>query len=305
MAKQPTVAVDNTKETTPVNAGAVIPHINPKALQKDLGPQIIKMFAGIDEAKEKLEALRVEIGNKNYAAIAKLTKGVYDVSKADPNVALADHFGGDDKKKQFLNESLYLALGMKEVIKVGTGANQTDRVVWSKAVKDFLPQYGEATDTPEYERKNTFRTNLSKQLNKAIGAALDIHKRKLDARFDEGAQTLVISGPEVKKQFGVPEVALNERVTVTNADGMQMKLLEKPSFQSLYNKAAASEGLPTASKSNDRTRRPITDPSAAIVELATVFLNAVGRAKPDELTKPAIEALTKIRDAIDALGVVD
>lgn len=309
MAKQATQVKENGPKAQvnegahAVSAGAVIPHVNPKAMQRDLGPQIVRMFAHVEEGKRELEELKAEISGKNYAAIAKLTKGVFDVAKADPNVALADHFSDDGKRKLYLNEALYLALGIKEIIKVGTGDSQVDRVVWAKSLKEFLPQYGEPTDTLEYEQKNTFRSNLAKQLNKAIGAALDIQKRKLEVRFDDKAQTLAISGPEVKKQFGLPEVMLNEKVSVQNDDGVIVKLKEKPSFQSLYNTAAASEGQHVKSGSNTRGPRPITDPSAVIVDMSTVFLNALGRAEADKLTKPAIDALNQIRDKIDALLV--
>jgi hypothetical protein len=285
-------------------AGAVIPHINPKALQKELGPTIIRMLAGAEKDKQSLDELRQQIGRKQYEAIAKLTAGVLHVAKNDSNVSLADHFAsgdGSDKKRMALNETLYLALGMKEVIKVGTGTAQADRVVWARSCKDYLPQYGEATDTVEYDRKNTFRTNLAKQLNKAAGAALDLMKRKIDARVDETQGTLLISGPEVQKQFGVPQVALNEKQNVENDAGLKVTLKEKPSFQALYNNAAKSEGLVVKSKSSDRTNRPIVDPSAAIVELSTVMLNAMGRVKEGELSKPAEEALKQIRDKIDAM----
>ena len=287
--------------------GSVIPHVNPKAMQKELGPKIIRMFAGVEEAKGELERLRREIGNKNYDAIALLTEGVYKVAIVDSNVALADHFAGDDKRKQVLNEQLYLALGIKEVIQVGSGDTKVNRVVWSKANADYLPQYGEPTDTPEYERKNTFRTNLSKQLNKAIGAALDIQKRKIVAKYDDEKRTLVISGPEVKKQFGVEQVALNERINqgVPGTDGNPTKLLEKPSFTALYNNAAKAEGLTVRSGSNDRTKKVITDPSAVIVEIGTTMLNALGRVnEPEELSKPATEVLQKIADKLDAFGIV-
>lgn len=305
MASKPQVAVDNGngKPAVAPMAGSVVPHINPKAIQKDLGPQIARMFAGVEEAKSEVERLRKEIGDKNYAAIAKLTMGVYNVAKIDNNVALADHFSEDSKRKLVLNESLYLAMGFKEVIKVG-GGNKVDRVVWSRNLADLLPQHGEAPDTPEYERKNTFRTNLSKQLNKAIGAALDLHKRHIVAKEEGG--TLLISGPEVQKQFGAPQVALNERINqgVAGSDGKASKLKEKPSFTALYNNAAKSEGHAVRSGSNDRTNKVLTDPSAAIVEVGTILLNALSRvAEPDKITKPAMETLEKIADALDSLGV--
>jgi hypothetical protein len=311
MAKPATQVQNNGKpqvapQAVPQTAGSVIPHINPKAMQKDLGPRVIRMFAGIDEAKSEVERLRREIGQKNYDAIALLTEGVFKVAIADNNVALADHFSEDEKRKQVLNEQLYLALGMKEVIPVGTGDSKVNKVVWAKANADFLPQYGEPTDTPEYERKNTFRTNLSKQLNKAIGAALDIQKRKITAKYDEEKRTLVISGPEVKKQFGVESVALNERIHqgVPGTDGNPTKLLEKPSFTSLYNSAAKAEGKVIRTGSNDRTKKVITDPSAAIVEVGTTLLNVLGRvADAEGLSKAANEVLLKISDAMDGLGI--
>ncbi len=304
MAKQPTQVTDNGAQVVETaTKGDVIPHVNPKALQREVGIEVVKLFARAEQAKSDLEELRNEINSKNYEAIGKLTQGVLFVAKNDSNVNLADHFAQDDKRKRMLNETLYLALGMKEVIKVGTGTAQTDKVVWSRALKDYLPQYGEPQDTKDYERKNTFRTNLAKQLNKAAGAALDMQKRKINAKFDPSQGTLVIEGPEVKKQFGVESVALNEKLAqgVEGSDGKKSNLKEKPSFTALYNNAAKAEGLPVKSKTNDRTSKVIADPSAAIVEMSTLWLNVLGRATTETLTKPAIEALEKIRDRIDAL----
>lgn len=280
----------------------IIPKIAKGALSKDVGPVVIKQLATAWDDDVKIEQMKVGSEKMKYSALAALTQACVKAARADDSIDLtATTKSGPDGQKAMgvLNDQLGLALGFREVVTVGEGDKAKQRIIWAAAVKQYFPVSGEDKGLPEVKRKDTFRGNFMTQLKKAAMTALGIVDRDIEVKMDTKAGTLSLSGPEIKKQFGAPSVLLNEKQTVQNSKGDDVKLAEKPSFTAIAAKAAEAHGKHVNRSSNTRgaATQSLTNPGLALDGICTSMIQALDRLK--EPSKGQIESVKKVESAID------
>lgn len=289
-----------------------LPVVAEAAKSLTIGPMVIQNLAKANEEDAEAEALKQSSGKRKYESIAQMTLALVKAIKADDGIDAEAVFADDQKRITKLNEQLGIALGVREIVTVGKGAAATQKTQYSKAVAKYFPQPGEEKDTPEYKVKNTVRTNYVAMLKRCTRAALGIVEADMKAEYDKSANTLRISGPAVKTQFGQPSVLLNERQTVENPNkkGDAIELKEKPSFTAIADIAARERGKSLVRTSNTRGR---TQPagtaatqagqSAANTEQALEMLCksmvAAVEKLPKKLTAKQVAALESVQSAVE------
>jgi len=283
-----------------------IPEIKSKALSKDVGPAFVRIQAKVDQDTAQAEDLANNAKRSKAAAMADLTLAIIKATKADTaiNLALVTDTSADAKRdRDKLFAQIYVATGLKTVAQVG----DKKRLVWSPEVQDLFPATGESTEagTPG-AAKATLRSNVSHAYTHAMHAALSIVERNISAEMDKATGTLKISGPEVQKQFGVKEVALNEKRTVVPTDkkgkasGDPIELKQIPSYSALRREAEVRHGkVARGPVTNDR-RIKTTDPQTAVREIALALVKAIEALK-EKPNAETVKALKAVESAIDPL----
>jgi hypothetical protein len=218
------------------------------ALSTEVGPRVINALYGFEQRVNELSAEMHELkGSKRYEQLSAITLAIVKAAKAEHKIDLSAAFSGDPKKIGLLNNQLGIALGFREVksSEPDKAGVSYDVVVTSQAVKDAFPMPGETEkNCADFKRKNTFRANFLTQLKKCAQAAFAIIDEKIEAKYDDKAGTMQISGPAVRKAFGQERVVLDERKTIGTGD-TKVELNDKPSFQALANIGAAAAGAAT------------------------------------------------------------
>lgn len=237
--------------TKAVQAVVIIPSINKGALSTDVGPRVIVGLAKAYNDEQQAKQLLAGVDAKRYDLLGETTMAIVKAAKADKSIDLNVSFGADKVGKNRLGDQLRLALGISEVVTVGKGDTAKKKIAYATAVKDYFPQPGENKDSEIYKRKNTLRTNFSHILTKCTQTAAGILERGIDAKMDKKAGTLMLSGPEIKKQFGASSVHLNEKQVVQNGK-TAVELTAKPSFTAIQAKAAERHGKVLHRGSNTR-----------------------------------------------------
>lgn len=286
----------------PKEVKAVIPVIKKGALSVDVGPIVIAGLAKAYDDEDKAKQLMAGVDSKRYDLLAQLVLGIAKAAKADGSIDLkATVMSGSDGSKAMglLNDQLGLALGFKEVKTVVKGDTKAEKIVYSEKVRHFFPMPGEDKNDAAVQRKATLRSNFVHMLKKASMTALNVIERKIDVKMDKAAGTLLISGPEVKKQFGAASVHLNEKQTVKNAKtGEEQKLTQRPSFTALATQAAIAHGKAVKTGSNTRGQgQQLTNPTAALQGLSKAVVKAC-----ENIQQPndkQIEALEAMQSAIE------
>lgn len=299
MAKAAKVSKVELEETaTAATSTAVIPTIKASAMSTDVGPMVISGLATAYDDESKGRELIAGAQAKQYTLLSTLTQGILKAAKADKNIVLGIASGTDPKKQSFLNDQIGIALGFKEVVTVGSGDKQKQRVAYASTVTKFFPMPSDDKNSPEYKRKATTRSNFLHMLKKCQQAAEGILMANMDAKMDKVSGTLLLSGPGVKKQFGVESVLLNEKQTVTDKKGVETKLTEKPSFTALAAKAKEAHGAPIHRGSNTRgAGAQLSNPSEALSALCKSVTDMLARVK--EPKKAQIEAVKSLDSAIE------
>jgi len=305
-------------------AGAVtggIVSLRKSALSLDVGPRVINaLFHSEQRLSELTEEMHALKGAKRYEQLTALTLAIQKAAKADSSIDLTIAYSGDTKAMARLNDQLGVALGFREV-KLGEPDKNGiayDVVVTSQAVKDAFPMPGEnEKNCVNFARKNTFRSNFMTQLKKCTQAAHALVEKGIEAKFDEKAGTMMISGPAVKKHFGQERVLLDEKKTVGTGDA-KVELSEKPSFTALANIGGAAVGASAATGAGGaqhRGNQPGTvagtlakeaqaaatgkeSVDAAIVIICKSLHTALTKASAT-LSKAAIGALEEVANAIE------
>lgn len=291
-----------TAPPTP-KAVAVIPSIKKGALSKDVGPLAIKTLAQVFDDEAKVAQLAHGAEKSRHIVMANLTQAIVKAAKADQSIDLTATVASGDKAAKAmgtLNDQLGIALGFREVVTVGEGDKAKQKIVWAKSVAQFFPVQGDDKDAPEVKRKNTFRGNFVTLLKRCGMTALGIIERNIETSVDKKAGTLMLSGPEIKKQFGTPSVLLNEKQTVQNAKGDDVKLTEKPSFTAIAAKAAVDHGKVINRTSNTRgSQQTLANPGLALDGICTSMVQALDRLKAPNVTKAQIASVKKVESAIE------
>lgn len=279
----------------------IIPSIKKGALSKDVGPAAIVALAMSYTDEQKALQLSQGADRKRYEVLSSLTLAISKAAKADTSIDLTAtaKVGSDGQKAMnVLNAQLGLALGFREVIQVGKGDKVKDKIVWAKSVAQYFPMPGEDKDLPEVKRKDSFRGNFMTTLKKAAMTALGINERGIDAKMDKKEGTLMLSGPEVKKQFGQPSVLLNEVQSIAKGDE-KVKLTEKPSFTAIAARAGEAHGKPVHRGSNTRgaAAQSVANPGLAFEAICKSMTQALERMKSP--TEAVIKLVQGVESAVD------
>lgn len=262
------------------------------ALSTDVGPRVLATLAKADADEEKANALLNEVGAKRYDALAEMTLAVSKAAKADDTINLGAAFKDDKKASNLLFKQIRLALGLDEIVTVGKGDKAVQKQQTAAAVSKYFPSPKDDKDSPEYKRKNTFRSNFSHQLKKCIQAAAGIIEEGIVAKPDKEAGTLLISGPKVEQVFGKPEVLLDEK----QGDG-EDKLKVKPSFTALANIGAQAHGKVVAQRAQSGTSGKAVDADSVVLSQVAELLKTVN--KLTTVTDPQRKALESLVSTIN------
>lgn len=289
MAKK-TKAVEGEEST------GLVPLIKKGALSLDVGPMVIAGFAKAMSEERQANQLLMQVSAKRYDLLGHLTAGILKAAKADSSIDLGVAFNKDPKAQGLLNDQLGLALGFKMVQTLNGGTKDAkERVAWSKEVSEFVLSTADEKGTDAQKIKNTLRSNFLHALKKCAQAAAGIIDAKMNAKMDDKAGTLQLSGPAVKAMFGQPSVHLNEKQTVGD-----IKLTEKPSFTAIAAKAAEKRGAVVNRKSNTRGRsQQLANPTAALEDMTKAYLSMVNKLANGKLLEPQIKLMTHVRDRLD------
>lgn len=271
-------ATAGADETVKRKADMLIPVIDKKALQKDVGIKVIAAMCSARSDDDEANKLKTAAAAKNFDAQSQLTFAIVNAALADKSIDLAPAFGEDKKLYGFLTNQIGLALGYREVVETPKGG-QT--VAYSKAVHAYFPAPGDDKDAPETMQKNTYRQNFLHRLKQCLQGAAHIVASKTKAEIDKKAGTLRITGPAVKEQFGVSSVLLNGKEKTEDAKGNEVTLKSKPSFTAMATKAGEAYGLGSAPRVQNAggTRGLAVDPNKAIESLAKSLIAAIERIK--------------------------
>jgi hypothetical protein len=278
--------------------------VNPKAMQVEVGPKVIGMLdralTDADKAFDYAESAK----SKKYDALANMTMGIFNAAKADTNIDLSAAFSGDRKRMEKLNNQLGIALGYREVTTVADGDRQVQRVVLAKSVARYFPSATENKDSPEYQRKNTFRSNFTTTVKQCAQAAEGLRQANVKAEIDEKAGTLRISGPKVKEVFGQDNVLLNENASQFGKEKDKV-LTAKPSFTAIRALGGDAHDAPVHRGTNTRgttigasAPKP-TDPDTNMVSLAHMLIQGLGKLE-GPVSDKVREALGQVVNAVQA-----
>jgi hypothetical protein len=290
---------DNGK---PESTGSDIVKVNPKAMQVDIGPKVIGMLDRALQEQDKAMDLVESSRAKKYDALANMTHGILNAAKADTNIDLSAAFSGDRKRMEKLNNQLGIALGWREMVTVADGDRQVQRVVMAKSVARYFPSATENKDSPDYQRKNTFRSNFTTTVKQCAQAAEGLRHANIKSEIDEKAGTLRISGPKVKEMFGQDNVLLNENASQMGKDKV---LNVKPSFTAIRAIGGEGHDAPVHRGSNTRgttigasAPKP-TDPDTNMVSLAHMLIQGLGKLE-GPVSDKVREALQQVTNAVQA-----
>jgi hypothetical protein len=267
---------------------ALVPSVKKGALSVDVGPMVLAGWAKAQADDEKGQQLINGAQARRKDLLSHVTLAIVKAAQADSEINLATVFGSDNKAKNFLNDQIRIALGISEVV---TTANGKQRVVYASSVKKYFPQPGENKESPDYIRKNNFRSNFATQMTKCVQAACGITEKKIKAEFDKEAGTLLLTGPAVKEQFGQASVLLDERQTIKDGD-KEIKLKAKPSFNAIAVKAGEShDKVAQKGKGEHRTTKLVTKDEAvkALSDQVVKLCEKIGQ--PNEAQIGYLEAM--------------
>lgn len=290
-----------------VNAGkgdgsteVVIPKVSSKALQPDLGLKVIMQLAKASDDDEQAQALAQAARKRNGDAQAMLTLGIQRAANADKSIltALPSAFSDDKKAIGDLWNQIGVAIGIKEVITVGSGDKAKQTVTWTKACYQYFPAPGEDKATPEYMRKQSNRTNFLHRLKQCAQVACGIIDSGTKAEMDKTTGTLMLTGPAIKSQFGAASVKLDEKQKVVDTKGNEVELKQRPSFNAIATKAGESHGKIITPRSNTRGGQSMS-PEKAVEQIGRSFVQAVEKLPVDKITDTIKAVFASVLSAID------
>jgi hypothetical protein len=290
MAKKSKARLAEGDEST-----GLVPVIKKTAISADIGPMVIAGFAKTMADEKQANQLLMQVSAKRYDLLGHLTAGILKAAKADSSIDLGVAFDKDPKKQGYLNDQLGLALGFKAVQTLNGGTKEEKhRVAWSKEVSEFVLSTSDEKGTDTAKAKNTLRSNFLHALKKCAQAAAGIIEQKMNAKMDDKAGTLQLSGPAVKAMFGQPTVHLNEKQTVGD-----VKLTEKPSFTAIAAKAAEKRGAVIKRGSNTRGRsQQLANPTAALEDMTKAYLSMVNKLASGKLLDTQIKLMKQVQDRL-------
>lgn len=298
-------AIAAAAKAKPVPAPAkeiTVPKIKASAMSKDVGPAAVIALFKADQDVAQATALTAGAERKRYDTKTSLTLAIVKAATADKSIDLTATAKPDKEGKaamSVLNDQLGIALGLREVV---DNAEGKPRVVWSKAVRQYFPLAGEDRKDPAVKRKETFRGNFVTQLKNCALVALGILDNGMTAKANKEHGTLQLSGPAVKKQFGMDNVLLNETKVQKDAKGKEVELAEKASFTAIAAKAKEDHGGTARRGSNTRgaaatAKASALSPDKALAGICSAMVDALQKVKTPSAAM--VEEVRKVENAID------
>jgi hypothetical protein len=308
-------AKSKAKAKAPATPKRQLITVDPKALSTSVGATVLSLLSKTEIAAEKITAARSELKRRGYEALALTTQALHRGAKADPTFDPGAIFSGDKALKRDTITRARLILGVLEVapVKDKKGNIKNTYVVPKSAQKyfpsptnpaDYVTAKGkDGKETRDFSdagrHKETFRTNFDKLLRKCIQATDDLLQRNAVVSYDKDEQTLRLSGPSIKAQFGIDTVLVNERTTIADPKDKAntIELETKPSYQGLASHAAVTYHGVVLGKRGKVAQEPASDEDHFIAMCKSVIsaINKIGDAMTDE----QLDALTSLRSAID------
>lgn len=292
MAKNSKSAANDAPAEPKEGAKDLIVTLKSAALSTEVGPMVLASLSKAQADEAAANALLNEVGAKRYDALASMTMAIVKAAKADDTIDLTVAFKSDDKPgTNLLMKQIRLAMGIDEIVTVGTGAKQIKKQQTAKTCAKYFPLPGEDKDAQETKRKATFRSNFAHQVKKAVQAASGIIEKGIIAKVDKASGTLAISGPAVMEAFGKESVVLDEK---QGAGDDKLKI--KPSFTAVANIGAAAQGKIIQQRAQTGNNPVAVDAETAIVSQCTEVVKTVN--KIGEVTPAMRKAFESLVNAI-------
>jgi hypothetical protein len=209
--------------------------VDPRAVSRDVAYDVMSKLVGTFQSKEDLEDQLALNAKHQNGHLGKLTYAFWNAARVDGGIKLQDAFSENAAELKALRLRLEIAAGIKEET---IQADGTRIYAHPDKVKQFFNQPGDAKDTPEWTKKDNFRTNFATQFTKCMKTACELFQREYDVNMDKASGMLTISGPAVKEHFQVDAVVLNEKKEGITAKGETVKIEKIPSFTGLAKLAA-------------------------------------------------------------------
>lgn len=300
---KPVAPVVPSIAAAPTSTAVAIPQVKAGAMSADLGPMIAKAIAKVTEADEQLHKAKLEQAERDYTLITAITTAAVKATRADQSIDFTLILGKDKAKKDEVFAKMYVATGLKAVVKRGKPGQEVDVLDWNPAT-DVGKILGDRDgDSKEVKgQKESYRTNLQKKYRVAMLSALWLIETKgVNFKADEDSGTLMLSGPGVQSVYGAPVVLLDQRVKQELRDndgkdaGSTVNLKAKPSYTDISRRAQEAHGkvvLP-------RETRPkmFDDVHAQVVHMCDAFLKVLKNySDPNPAATASLEA---VANAID------
>lgn len=281
--------------------------VSAKAMSVEVGPRVVEGWSKGLAEESKLRAQGENLGIKRHNLMGQLTEAMVKALNEDEGIDGAAIFSDDQKRINKLFEQLYVATGIKEFETITKGDSTVQKSAWAKSVHKFFPIPGkDKKDSADYQRKVNFRTNFSTTFKMCIRAAVGITARDLDAKLTSDG-LLQITGPEVKKRYGVDSVVLNEKqkvVTGKDKDNNDVvtELKAKPSFTDVARIGAEASGSKLQTRTDSRATgtapaAPVTNETAfvnlckSIVDAANKLFNGEGLSGPQTVALKSVQSM--------------
>lgn len=299
MAKKAVKKEAEAVEEAPRGELIVVPK---KALSLDVGPKVIAAYSNITEEDQSVKAQMKALADKRYDTLATLTNGILHAAKNDDGIDLSVYFAGDSKAIQMMNDRVGVALGWRDSVMVGEGDKAKPKVVYSESVAAYFPRKDDAEEVKQ--KKKTVVSNFMHAVKKCAMAAAGILESDAKVSVDKESGTLKLSGPAIKKEFGVDSVLLNEKQKVEGKKGETIALKQKPSFTQMANVGARAHGAVLQKRKQSGIAGTAADPTKLLQETAKAFVAIVS--KIDTPNDAQIKAMESVYSAVcKVLGIDD
>lgn len=286
--------VTEDKISTGQSASVELIQVSKKAMSVDVGPIVVAGFADWTQGDTELRSKMQELSGKRYDLLQKLTMGVRKAAENDDNIDLAVYFGADSKAISAMNDRLGVALGIRVAKIVGEGDKAKQKIEYAPEVLSYFPS---KEDGPEQKaKKKTLQSNFLHALKKCAQAAEGMISNNIVAKEDKKTGTMLISGPSVKKEFGVDSVLVNEKQKIEGKKGETVTLKAKPSFTQLASMGARKHGTELAKRKDSRVQQVAVDQTKLLEETVKTLVSLAG--KIEQPTDKQIKLLDKAFSAI-------
>lgn len=301
MAKKAQVTSSGTKAAKVAGKGAgaspsveLIPVIDKRAMQKDIGIKVISALSQSVADTEKAQQLTRAANERAFDAQSQLTMAIVKLATIDKSIDLSTAFDAENKKGYtHLTNQIGLALGYREVYTI----KDKQTVAYSKAVFAHFPAPGDDADDPETKRKQSNRSNFLHRLKQCVQAADGIIAKGTKAEIDKKAGTLRLTGPAVKEQFGHNTVLLDGKQKIEDGKGNEVELKVRPSFTAIATQAGEAHGMVGRQRTDTGgTRGVAVDPNKAVESLCKSLVAALEKVK--NVTDTMRQQLATVANAI-------